>query len=905
MTQNQRVKTAPREEKPPGDVVFAEAQHSRQQLITVLENITDGFAFLDADWNIIYVNPAAQQLVGKTASDLLGRNHWEAFPGSIGTKIESEYRRAMAEHVAVDFEEYYASAQRWFKIKAFPSVPTGLSICFRDVTERKRAEEEFARRSAQFTAFVQTASIGLHWVAEDGEILWANPAEAALLGYPLDEYIGRNIREFHADPETITDILNSLARGECLMNREARLKCKDGSIKDVLIDSKVLWENGEFIHTQCFTRDITELKRAEEALRRNEERFRLAAHSEAITLYEQDQDLRYTWLYPSHPEHEGALGRTDAELLPDEQGELLMSLKREVMRTGRPTREEIRISLTGRTRYYDLFISPRRNLAGEVLGVSGASLEITDRKRADDASVRLAAIVESSDDAIVRKDLRGIILSWNRGAERIFGYTEEEVIGKPITILIPPERQQEEQMILGRLSRGERIDHFETVRLRKDGTRLDISVTVSPIRNAEGKVIGASKIARDITEHKRSLEQGKALHELVEAANRARSLPELFQAALSSIRRTTSADRAAILLYDTDDVMRFKAWDGLSEGYRQSVEGHSPWKRSETNPRPVCIEDVATAALPEELRHVVTKEGIGSLAFIPIAYEQRLLGKFMVYYNRSKGFAAEQIRSGETIATQVAFGIQRQRAGEALERLVSERTASLREAVLQMEEFSYTVSHDLRAPLRAMQGYSDALIEDFRETLPSAALQFAQRISGNAARLDKMVLDLLTFSRVARAELPLTTVTVRKVLRNVIEQYPGLQAGRAEIDVGQMRDVQAHEPALTQVFANLLTNAVKFSRPGVPPKVRIWGEARGERERIWIEDNGIGIAPSLHYRLFRMFERIHPDLPYEGNGVGLAIVRKAVERMGGSVGVESDGVNGSRFWIELNGSAVK
>jgi PAS domain S-box-containing protein len=526
-----------------------------------------------------------------------------------------------------------------------------------------------------------------------------------------------------------------------------------------------------------------------------------------------------------------------------------------------------------------------------------------DRKRADEASLSLAAIVESSDDAIVRKNLKGIIQSWNKGAERIFGYREDEVVGKPITILIPPDRLQEEELILGRLSRGERVDHFETVRMRKDGSLLDISVTVSPIRNAEGKVIGASKIARDITEYKRSAEQRTALYELVEAANRAKSLPELFSAALSSIRRTTGADRAAILLYDEDDVMRFKAWDGLSDAYRAAVEGHSPWKRDEPNPRPVCIDEVAKAAIDDSLREVVKAEGIASLAFIPIVYEQQLLGKFMIYYNRPRGFSEEQIRAGETVATQVAFGVQRQRRGEALEHLVTERTASLHEAMLQMEEFSYTVSHDLRAPLRAMQGYAEVLVEDFRDVLPEEAQNYARRINENAGRLDKMVQDLLTFSRVARAELQLTRVNTGKIARAALEQYPGLQPPMAQVDITELDDVNAQESALIQVFANLLTNAVKFAKPGVTPEVRLWSETQEGRVRIWVEDNGIGIAPGLQRRLFRLFDRLHPHLPYEGTGVGLAIVRKAVERMGGAVGVESDGVSGTRFWIELNAPA--
>jgi signal transduction histidine kinase len=236
---------------------------------------------------------------------------------------------------------------------------------------------------------------------------------------------------------------------------------------------------------------------------------------------------------------------------------------------------------------------------------------------------------------------------------------------------------------------------------------------------------------------------------------------------------------------------------------------------------------------------------------------------------------------------------------EELERRVCERTASLREAVQQMEEFSYTVSHDLRAPLRAMQAYSDALIQDFGANMGPEANRYLRRIADNATRLDRMILDVLTFSRVARSELTLEAISLDKLIAVIVEHYPDMQTPHAEIDAGRLDHVLGHEPSLMQAISNLLINAVKFVRPGTVPRVRIRTERHGEQVRLWIEDNGIGIEPKHHHRLFEMFERIHPTSKYEGTGVGLAIARKAVQRMGGKIGVESDGANGSRFWIEL------
>jgi signal transduction histidine kinase len=202
-------------------------------------------------------------------------------------------------------------------------------------------------------------------------------------------------------------------------------------------------------------------------------------------------------------------------------------------------------------------------------------------------------------------------------------------------------------------------------------------------------------------------------------------------------------------------------------------------------------------------------------------------------------------------------------------------------------------------PLRGMQAYSEAILKDFPDALPNEAIDYLKRIASNAKRLDKMVLDVLTFSRLARADFKLERVNLDRLLHQIVEHYPGLQSPIAEIQIDPLPDVMGHEPSLTQAFSNLLSNSVKFIEPGVKPNVRVWAERNNGHIRLCVADNGIGVDPKFQHRLFSMFERIHPNLKKEGTGVGLAIVKKAVERMGGTVGMESDGKNGSRFWFEV------
>jgi PAS domain S-box-containing protein len=556
----------------------------------------------------------------------------------------------------------------------------------------------------------------------------------------------------------------------------------------------------------------------------------------------------------------------------------------------------------------------------------------------------------------------------------------------------------------------------------------------------------------DQTELKRAEEKGldrynelDQLHRLTNALNRAGTLQQIYAVSLDLILQ--KVDRASILLFDPDGVMRFKAWRGISCAYRQGVEGHSPWKAEAIDPQPITISDISTADVPPELKHVVLAEGIRGLAFIPIVYHGRLLGKFMLYANEPREFPPDQLRLAQSIASQVGFAIERKRGEEEvahlldkmqhqrewmnqiiasipgvvwevhgnpadpaqrldfvsdyvevmlghtvhewistpnfwlevmhpedreraaqecralfgtkaqgsfqfrwicrdgrviwveahaavicdpsgtpigmrgvtmdithrklieeelrktqdmLEARVAKRTAKLREAISEMEAFSYSVSHDLRAPLRTMQGYAQALIEDCGDKLGVIGSDYLHRISKAAVRLDKLTQDLLTYSRLSRAEIEVESVDLEVLLTELIQQYPPFQRPAADIRIERpLLTVLAHEPSLAQCLSNLLGNAVKFVAPGVRPRIRIWTEAMNSSVRIWIVDNGIGIPEDFKDRIFGMFERLHVNKDYEGTGIGLALVRKAAERMGGQVGVESSPGDGSHFWLQL------
>lgn len=239
-----------------------------------------------------------------------------------------------------------------------------------------------------------------------------------------------------------------------------------------------------------------------------------------------------------------------------------------------------------------------------------------------------------------------------------------------------------------------------------------------------------------------------------------------------------------------------------------------------------------------------------------------------------------------------------------LERRVEARTSELQTALQELEGFSYTVAHDLRAPLRAMHGIAQILLEDYEPVLDERARDYVHRITEASRRMDTLVGDLLSYSRLSRQELDLHPVNLDQAVDQVVSEMSGELAERqASVRIVRpLGRVFGHDVALPLVIRNLVSNAVKFTAPGVKPEVVVRSEPAGERTRLWVEDNGIGIPAEHQERIFRVFERLHPPEAYSGTGIGLAVVRRAVERMSGTAGVKSSSGAGSRFWIELRQS---
>ncbi|MER9298591.1 PAS domain S-box protein [Mesorhizobium sp. M0621] len=368
----------------------------------------------------------------------------------------------------------------------------------------------FGLPQIDYQDFFENGGIGLHIVDGAGLILHANKAELNLLGYEAPDYIGRDIASFHADEHAITDILARLARGEAVERYPARLRACDGSIKHVEVSSSGRFENGQLVHSRCFTVDVTRLKSAEMAMNQNEDRFHQILDALPVAVYTTDAQGIITYCNKAAVELAGREPRIghdqwcvtfrlftiDGEELPHDQCPMAITLKE-----NRPVRNVEAIAQRPDGSFFPFlpFPTPLRDEHGNLVGAVNMLLDLTDRNRGEDAVQHLSAIVESSFDAIVSKDLDGFIKSWNKGAERLFGYTPAEAVGRHVTMLIPPDHHDEEPRILERLRCGERVESYETIRQHKNGTQVPVSLSISPVRDATGRIVGASKIARDIT----------------------------------------------------------------------------------------------------------------------------------------------------------------------------------------------------------------------------------------------------------------------------------------------------------------------------------------------------------------------------------------------------------------------
>jgi PAS domain S-box-containing protein len=521
--------------------------------------------------------------------------------------------------------------------------------------------------------------------------------------------------------------------------------------------------------------------------------------------------------------------------------------------------------------------------------------EISGRKQAEEARERLAAVVDSTDDAIISKTLDGTITAWNSGAERLFGYSSFQAVGKQIRMLLPPGSMHEESAILKGIGHGERAYHFDAVRIRNDGRNIDVSMTVSPIKDSSGAIVGASNIARDITGRKQAesalAAQAKELARFDQALQ---SQTALLQCVLDSIGEgLVAADEHGQLFLWNPAAEKIIGLGMATLPSEQWTEHYGFYMPDTLAPFPVeqiplarAIQGQANTTAEIFVRNPGRPEGalIETNAQPLRDKNGRLCGGVIAIRDITQRRKAEQsIRQ----------------LNEELEERVAQRTAKLNEVNKELETFTYSVAHDLRAPLRHIAGFSGILLEEFGPSMGAAAQRYLERIREGAGKMGQLVDELLSLARVGRQETKMQQVDLNSIVEEVIGILrPDIQQRQVEWKIAELPFVECDATLVKLVFQNLISNALKYSRPRPLAVIEIGQTQEGA---FFVRDNGVGFNMKYADKLFGVFQRLHRAEEFEGIGVGLATVQRIIKKHQGTVWAEAELNKGATFYFTLGG----
>ena len=550
---------------------------------------------------------------------------------------------------------------------------------------------------------------------------------------------------------------------------------------------------------------------------------------------------------------------------------------------------------------------------GSRLAVLAHANPIRDQRRVDEAQALLAAIVESSEDAIVSKSLDGRILSWNGGAERLFGYTAQEAVGSMITLIIPPESHDEERSILARLRRGERIEHFETVRVSKAGRRFTVSVTISPIRDSTGRIIGASKVARDITVAKQAeeallatknelaqqLSDVEQLHEMSMRLSTTFDLSPILEETVRTAASVVGADRALLALGDPEqNQLHVGASLGLDEDFLKMIaskpSGGSASATCFHQTRRVVIEDVEIDPVAPAFREAARQAGFRGAYCTPLSTRfGKTIGVLSMYFPHPFRPSDRETRLVDLCARQAVDFIENARLYR-----------ELRDADRRKDEFLAMLAHELRNPLAPISSSLQILrLSDEQSPTVEHVRAIMER---QVNQLIRLVDDLLEVSRISRGQIELRKepVDLVAVVANAVEtSRPLIDAAGHQLAITispEPMPLEADAVRLSQVIANLLNNAAKYTEKGG----QIWLTARpeGGHAVVSVRDTGLGIQADMLSSVFDMFAQVDRtlDRAQGGLGIGLSLAKNLVQMHGGHIEAHSDGLGkGSEFVVRL------
>ena len=592
------------------------------------------------------------------------------------------------------------------------------------------------------------------------------------------------------------------------------------------------------------------------------------------------------------------------------------------------------ITSWGETRTWDFSSAPLGRLEdGRRLFISTAK-DITDSKKAQAelqlSEERFRSTFEQAAVGIAHVAPEGRWLRVNQKLCQILGYTREELIATNFQEITHPEDLDTDLEYVRQLLVGQiQTCSLEKRYIRKDKSHIWINLTVSLVRDSDSEPNYFICVIEDISDrHKlesslqKSLERLSNLHQIDKAILAAVKPQAIAQTAIEKIDNFLSCQRISIVDFDLSrETATILAVRGTGENvqsngfktplavWQEIIDRLQVPNRREN----YIVSYLHELPLLDRLKAEMGNELDCFIAF-PLKSQNNLLGILKLWVEDVRAITTEELTIVEEVSSQIAIAIQQARLYKQtknytleLEARVAQRTAQIEEINKELKSFTYSISHDLKAPLRAIQGFALALQEDYGDNLDSLGQEYTSRLISSAQQMTQLIEDLLAYSRLSRTEIELIPIDLMAIVNLAIKQLKlEIEQTQAQITIVEpLSTMMGNKTVLLQIVSNMLSNAIKFVAPEVKPQIRIGIEiidSMSDRSfnnvRFWIEDNGIGIDAEHQERIFQVFERLHGSEAYPGTGIGLAIIKKGMQRLGGRVGVESQPGLGSRFWIE-------
>ena len=850
-------------------------------LRTLIDALPDFIYVKDTASRFLVANIATAHSLGvDDPAELVGKTDFDYSQPDLAETYFVEEQQVMRTGKAVHNRETYGVDHNGFvKWTLATRVPlrdkdgaiTGLVGINFDITDRRQAEQALSESRRLLRSVIDTIPTRVFWKDTDLNFVGCNQNFALDAGLASpDDLLGKSdfdlvwadrAETYRADDRSVME------SGEPRLQFEEPLTRPDGTT-GWLLTSKIplRGDDGNMVGILGTFEDITEHKLAQQALQQ-EKQFAddIVNGLPGVFYMFDDHGALVRW----NDQFQEVTGYSPEELtlmpavrfFEGEHKTLIADRMQSVFAEGRADTEADFVAKDGtKTPYY--FTGVRISLDGSTYLI-GVGIDITERIRAERKSAELAAIVASSDDAIIGKSTDGIITSWNLGAQNMYGYTEDEVIGQPISILATEDHKDEITRILEQISRGEHVEIFETVRQRKNGDLFHAAITVSAIRDTSGRIVAASTIVRDISERRR--------------------IQDALRASEAQLRLVV--ENMPVLMDALDEKGNLIVWNRECErvtGFRAEELVGNPDFNELLYPDPAYRRRMQ-AELAEkggDYRNweweTATKDG----QFCTIAWS-----------NISQHFPISGW-SQWGIGVDVTERIQ-------VEQAYTQKAEDLARSNAELEQFAYVASHDLQEPLRMVTSYMQLLQRRYQDRLDSDANEFIGFAVDGAMRMKVLINDLLAFSRVGTRGKPFDRVPLEDVLKQVSSSLQmAVSESNATITHEPLPEVYGDETQLSQLLQNLIGNALKF-RGDVPPEIHIGATREEDHWLISVRDNGIGIDTEYFDRIFIIFQRLHGKQDYPGTGIGLAICKKIVQRHQGRIWVESQPGQGSTFYFTL------